>query len=98
MKKINLNDVVLVELNERGWKQIENYYRVLYGVFGTDYQNIVESGINLWKRHTKPMVIDGEVRMMTQFQMYDFMNIFGDSAYCGAENFIVGNNVCSKFY
>ena len=93
MQKINLNDIVYVELNEHGWELIRKYYEDLYPIFMREFHNEVENSVAMHKRHIKSMVVEGEERQMTEFQLHEFMNIFGKSAYCGAENFVVNNNV-----
>lgn len=93
MEKINLNDYVYVELNEHGWELIEKFYRDLFPVFVKDYTEMVENAIAMHKKHTQSMNVEGEERPMTEFQLHEFMNIFGKSAYCGGEQFIVNNNV-----
>lgn len=95
MNKINLNDYVWVELNENGWKHLESYYKKLFsGVYafakGTySVQDYVEE----YKKETEQYVIDGVERMLTRFQLYDFMNHFGDKMYMGADNVVACNNL-----
>ncbi|MBP5723366.1 MAG: hypothetical protein J6X18_07315 [Bacteroidales bacterium] len=93
MQKINLNESVYVELNGHGWELIRKYYEDLLSVFSYTFYNDVEDSVNMHKRHTKPMIVKGEERMMTEFQLHEFMNIFGRYAYVGAKKFVVGNNL-----
>ena len=59
MQKINLNDIVYVELNEHGWELIRKYYEDLYPIFMREFHNEVENSVAMHKRHIKSMVVEG---------------------------------------
>ena len=92
--KMNLNDTVLVELNERGWDYIFEHYKKLFdGVCIESVDKMAMEYVVMHKNHTQEYIVDGEPRQLNYFQLHELMNIFGDKCYCGAENFIVGNTV-----
>lgn len=47
----------------------------------------------MYKKETAPHTIDGVERMLTRFQLHDFMCKFGDKITFGSKNVIVDNNL-----
>ena len=91
---INLNDYVWVCLNEKGWKHLEKYYRDLFSPIQTDTsERTIKISINQHRKNTKQYFINGEHKDLTQFQLAEFMNIFGSKMYCGAECHIENNRI-----
>ena len=92
MKYLNLNDCVWVELNDYGWKQIEKYYSKLFECV-PDKDKHIKDSVQILKSNTSELFIDGEKRKLTLFQIHSLMNIFGEIAFVGGENFIIDNKI-----
>lgn len=88
--RLNLNDTIWVELNENGWKLLEEYYKDLFCVYTKEQ---IEKSVNLHKSKTNSIYIDGQVREITEFMLHEFINIFGKNIYVGAEPCIVSNKI-----
>ncbi len=95
MKKVNLNDYVWVELTEYGWQCLMSYYEKLFGVtYGFRQAGFpVSDYVEMHKKETAPHAIDGVERMLTRFQLHDFMNKLGSKMYNGNKNVIEENNL-----
>ena len=71
---INLNYSVYVEVTERGWQSMRDYYNSIF-----QGRMDVEPYIEMKKNDTEEYVIGGEKKMLTQFQIHELMQVFGDS-------------------
>lgn len=92
--RLNLNDTIWVELNENGWKLLEEHYKELFSVpVGADTKEQIEKSVNLHKSRTNSIYIDGQVREITEFILHEFINIFGKDIHIGADPCIVGNKI-----
>ena len=95
MKNVNLNDYVWAELTEYGWQSLASYYEKLFSgcyPFAKETYS-VEDYVEMYKKETAPHTIDGVERMLTRFQLHDFMCKLGDKITFGSKNVIVGNNL-----
>ena len=85
---LNINDTIWIEINDFWWKVVEQHYR---DFFNNDKD--VSDYIKWLKHRTKEYDIDGEKRNLTELQIHEFMNLFGENAYCGGDQFIVNNKI-----
>ena len=95
MTTININKYVWVELTEYGWQSLTSYYESLFAdsyVFAKNSYSISEY-VEMYKKETAPHTIDGVERMLTRFQLHDFMCKLGNKFYPGGKNVIVNNNI-----
>lgn len=95
MTTINLNNNVWVELTEYGWQSLIDYYEKLFAgsyVFAKNAYSISEF-VDSYKKQTAPHNIDGVERMLTRFQLYEFIHTLGSKMYNGNKNVIEGNNL-----
>ena len=95
MKTINLNDYVWVELTEYGWQSLIDYYEKLFAgsyVFAKNSYSISEY-LDMYKKETALHTIDGVERMLTRFQLHEFMLTLGCKMYPGAKNVVENNNL-----
>lgn len=90
--EINLNNNVLAEVNETGWKHVQEYFSKFYDVF-PDKDERVKIAVKRVAQNTETAIINGETCEMTRFQLYEFMNIFGRYAYLSGKPFINNNNL-----
>ena len=74
--KINLNDTIKVKLTEYG---LSIYYH--------RYDKILEEYPRL-KNTLRPKYPDVDNEGYTEFQLWDFISLYVDYMYCGAENVI----------
>ena len=87
MRSMNINNSIWVEINEFGWKHMEAFFKKSL------MREDVEEFIKLFKDRTKEYNIDGNKVLLTEMQLHELMNIFGELAYCGGEQFIVDNKI-----
>ena len=95
MTTINLNNIVWVELTEYGWQSLVSYYENLFAgsyVFAKNAYSISEY-VDMYKKETAMHTIDGVEKMLTRFQLHDFMCKFGNEIFLGSKNIIVDNNL-----
>lgn len=95
MTTINLNNNVWVELTEYGWQSLASYYENLFVgsyVFAKNAYSISEY-VDMYKKETAMHTIDGVEKMLTRFQLHDFMKIFGSKMYVGNKNVVAYNNL-----
>lgn len=90
----NGNFPVMVELTDKGWELLEKHFAKYHGPNG------VAEIMAYYKSETKDIVIDGLVRHVNEFQLFDLMSKFGDMGggaddspfrYC--QVFIEGGNI-----
>jgi hypothetical protein len=95
MTTININEYVWAELTEYGWQSLASYYEKLFsGCYPFAKGSCsVEDCVDLYKKETISHTIDGVERMLTRFQLHDFMCTFGDKITFGSKNVIVDNNL-----
>ena len=89
---VNVNDTVWVCITEYGWKSIRDYYQDLFSCVyyrGMD----IDTMVNMHKLKTSEKVVDGEKKIMTEFQLHEVMNLLGPKMYCGAEQVIENNRI-----
>lgn len=95
MTTINLNNDVWVELTEYGWQSLIDYYEKFFAgsyVFAKNTYSISEF-VDSYKKQTALYTIDGVERMLTRFQLHDFMQTLGSKIYPGAKNVVENNNL-----
>lgn len=93
-KFVNVNDTVWICVTEDGWKAIRKYYEDLFScVCCTD----IDMAMRTHKSRTSEKVVDGEKKMMTEFQLHEVMNLLGPKMYCGAEQVIENNRIYFDF-
>lgn len=91
---INVNDTIFVELLPAGWDIIRRYEEELFAHHGEHGKVFVEEGIELYKRSTNKYLVGGEWKELTEFQLHEFMRLFGEHFVIGRLcNFIGGNNL-----
>lgn len=88
---INLNDFVYVRINERGWKVMEEHYKELFR--GHEPPSGIEGYLDIFRKSTHEMWVDGELKPLTKIQLHEFIGIFGKEMYCGAESVIENNRI-----
>lgn len=94
MKIVNLNDYVWVELTEYGWQCLTSYYEKLFaGTYAFRAGFSVSDYVEMHKKETAPHTINGVEKMLTQFQLHDFMCTLGSKMYSGNKNVIEENNL-----
>jgi hypothetical protein len=95
MTAININEYVWVELTDYGWQCLTSYYERLFaGTYAFRQAGFsVSDYVDMHKKETAPHTIDGIERMLTRFQLHDFMNTLGSKMYNGNKNVIEGNNL-----
>ena len=95
MSKINLNEFVWVELTEYGWQCLTSYYeRLFVGTYAFRQAGFsVSDYVEMHKKETATHTIDGVERMLTRFQLHDFMCKLGGEMIPGNKNVIVNNNL-----
>lgn len=92
---INLNEYVWVELTEYGWQSLISYFENLFAgsyAFAKNVYSISEY-VDMYKKETVPHTIDGVEKMLTRFQLHDFMKTLGSKMFPGNKNVIEGNNL-----
>lgn len=95
MTTININKYIWVELTEYGWQSLIDYYEKLFAgsyAFAKNSYSISEY-VKMYKKETAPHTIDGVERMLTRFQLHDFMNKLGSKIYPGNKNVVENNNL-----
>ena len=92
---VNLNEYVWVEINKHGWEVIEEFYKKLYTLPGidNDVERHARESMAIHKNYTRPHDIDGKKIELTMMQLHEFMNLFGEKMYCGADQVIVDNKL-----
>lgn len=90
---INLNDTIQVCLNKKGWAYLERYYIDLFSSLDGRYKKHVEKYMDIHRSKTKQVWVDDNYKDLTEFQLSEFMNIFGSHLYCGSEAFIENNRI-----
>lgn len=95
MTTININEYVWVELTEYGWQSLVDYYEKLFaGTYAFRSGGFsVSDYVEMYKKETAPYTIDGVERMLTRFQLHDFMCKLGGKMFPGNKNVIEGNNL-----
>ena len=95
MTTININEYVWVELTEYGWQSLASYFEKLFsGCYPFRKESYsVEDYVGMYKKKTTPHTIDGVERMLTRFQLHDFMLTLGCKMFPGNKNIIVDNNL-----
>lgn len=68
----NGNFPVMVELTEKGWDLLSKHFAKYHKA-----ADVVEM-VNYYKSETKDIVIDGVVRHVNEFQLFDVISKFGD--------------------
>lgn len=92
--RININDTIYAELNDRGWDILTDYHVKLFSDIPSNYPKPkVDEYVENYKSRTKEHLVDGEFRKLTEFQLHDFMNIFGSQSYVGSDTFVINNNI-----
>lgn len=94
---INLNDYIWVELNNVGWDIIRKFYDRLYDNYHiNNKEELINNSVNRHKDNTKTYIKDittKETVTLTEYQLHEFMNIFGEHLYNGCTTPIVNNTL-----
>ena len=95
MNMVNLNDYVWAELTEYGWQCLTSYYERLFaGTYAFRQTGFsVSDYVEFHKKETAPHTIDGVERMLTRFQLHDFMLKLGNAMYVGNKNVVENNSL-----
>lgn len=78
--KINLNDKVKFQITKHGKKKLEEYFLKL-----EEYYKVPKDSVNhLRGKFSKELI---------EMSLWEFMSIFGEYCYCGAENSCENNEI-----
>lgn len=72
LKSINVNYSIFIEPNEETWKILKKHYACIFHEEADRYLNSFKSS------KTKRIKVDGKVKELLEFQIWDFMSMFGD--------------------
>lgn len=95
MKEIvlNMNDTIFVELLPGGWDYIKQNLEELSDGLGEFADKLITDGINLYKRRTSKYFIGDGPKELTQFQLHEFMQLFGPKIKFGKPNELFHNDI-----